>query len=159
MAMRTHNCGELRSDHIDQTVTLCGWVNNYRDHGGLIFIDLRDRAGLTQVVFRPSHRDAHALADKLRHEDVIQVTGIVEARGVDPETGKDLTNPRLATGQIEVAGTDDHVFGSSRAVEHKVLDMNNMQSIGESFRELDRVLARVESPRGVEGKPDALRCL
>ncbi len=106
MAMRTHNCGELRSDHIDQTVTLCGWVNNYRDHGGLIFIDLRDRAGLTQVVFRPSHREAHALADKLRHEDVIQVTGIVEARGVDPETGKDLTNPRLATGQIEVAGHD-----------------------------------------------------
>ncbi len=114
MTMRTHTCGELRSEHIDQTVTLCGWVNNYRDHGGVIFIDLRDRAGLTQIVFRPSYQEAHALADKLRHEDVVQVTGVVEARGVDPETGKDLTNPRLATGQIEVAGHALTVLNKSK---------------------------------------------
>ena len=114
MTMRTHTCGELRFEHIDQTVTLCGWVNNYRDHGGVIFIDLRDRAGLTQIVFRPSYQEAHALADKLRHEDVVQVTGVVEARGVDPETGKDLTNPRLATGQIEVAGHALTVLNKSK---------------------------------------------
>ncbi|MCC5831049.1 MAG: aspartate--tRNA ligase, partial [Phycisphaeraceae bacterium] len=65
---------------------------------------LRDREGLTQLVFRPSAGEAHDLAERLRHEDVIEVTGVVEERGVDPETGKDLSNPRLATGKIEVAG-------------------------------------------------------
>ena len=104
MPARTHDCGALRLEHVGQTISLCGWVNSYRDHGGVIFIDLRDRAGLTQIVFRPSYKEAHNLADRLRNEDVIRIGGEVEERGVDPESGKDLTNPKLPTGQIEVAG-------------------------------------------------------
>lgn len=101
MKTRTHDCGSLREEHVDQTVCLAGWVNNYRDHGGVIFIDLRDRAGITQIVFHPEAAEAHALADKLRNEDVIQITGKVLARGSD-DKGKSLTNPKLATGAIEV---------------------------------------------------------
>ena len=101
MKPRTHDCGSLREEHVDQTVCLAGWVNNYRDHGGVIFIDLRDRAGVTQIVFHPDFAEAHALADKLRNEDVVQITGKVIARGVD-DKGKSLTNPKLATGAIEV---------------------------------------------------------
>jgi aspartyl-tRNA synthetase len=103
MKTRTHDCGSLREEHVDQTVCLAGWVNNYRDHGGVIFIDLRDRAGITQIVFHPEAAEAHALADKLRNEDVIQITGKVLARGTD-DKGKSLTNPKLTTGEIEVQG-------------------------------------------------------
>ena len=101
MNKRTHSCGELRTGQIGQTVALAGWVNNYRDHGGVIFVDLRDREGLTQVVFHPEHTLAHDLASKLRHEDVIWVEAKVVERGVD-EAGRSLVNPKLATGQIEV---------------------------------------------------------
>ena len=78
---RTHLCNVLRKEHIDQTVTLSGWVNSRRDHGGVIFIDLRDREGITQVVFRPEENpQVAALSHDLRGEDVIQVTGCVVAR-------------------------------------------------------------------------------
>ncbi|MEX2671292.1 MAG: aspartate--tRNA ligase [Phycisphaeraceae bacterium] len=97
MLKRTHTCGQLRTDNVDQTVTLAGWVNNYRDHGGVIFVDLRDRDGLTQLVFHPDHAEAHATAAKLRHEDVIVASGRVVSR----EQG--MENPKLATGQVEVS--------------------------------------------------------
>lgn len=104
--MRTQTCGELRKDHIDQTVTLAGWVNNYRDHGGLIFIDLRDRDGITQLKFDPEvSPEPHKLAERLRHEDVVQVTGKVVDRGTN-EKGQSLANPKLATGEIEIEGTE-----------------------------------------------------
>ncbi|MCC7409665.1 MAG: aspartate--tRNA ligase, partial [Phycisphaeraceae bacterium] len=96
MTPRTHDCGALRQDHVGQTVTLAGWVNSYRDHGGVVFIDLRDRKGVTQIVFHPENADAHQLANSLRHEDVLEVTG----QCVKREAG--MENPRLATGQIEV---------------------------------------------------------
>ena len=67
----THNCGEMRKDHVGRTVALAGWVNSYRDHGGVIFIDLRDREGITQIVFHPQQADAHELADQFRNEDVV----------------------------------------------------------------------------------------
>ncbi|MGH7982857.1 MAG: amino acid--tRNA ligase-related protein, partial [Candidatus Udaeobacter sp.] len=94
---RTHNCNSLRKTDIGQQVTLAGWVNVTRDHGGVIFIDLRDREGLTQIVFRPEEnvelaKQAHAL----RGEDVIQVSGCVAARLPGTE------NPNLATGDIEI---------------------------------------------------------
>src|SRR6201987_2699669 len=94
---RTHDCNSLRKSDIGQRVTLAGWVNVTRDHGGVIFIDLRDREGLTQVVFRPEEnaelaKQAHAL----RGEDVIQVSGRVAARLPGTE------NPNLATGEIEI---------------------------------------------------------
>ena len=99
--MRTHHCNALRTGHIDETVTLIGWVNSTRDHGGVIFIDLRDREGLTQVVFRPDDSaEAAKLSHILREEDVVQVTGLVSARLKTTET--DTTNADLATGEIEI---------------------------------------------------------
>ena len=95
--LRTHTNNELTKKHLNKEVTLCGWVNSRRDHGGIIFIDLRDRYGLTQIVFDPEvDKKCHTEADKLRREDVIQVTGKVEERK------KGMKNPKLATGDIEV---------------------------------------------------------
>jgi aspartyl-tRNA synthetase len=99
MLKRTHNCGQLRASHAGQTVTLAGWVNNYRDHGGVIFIDVRDRDGITQLVFHPEAGEAHQAASRLRHEDVIAASGEVVKR----EAG--MTNPRMATGEIEIKCT------------------------------------------------------
>lgn len=94
---RTHTCGELRSSHIGQTVTLNGWVDTRRDLGGVIFIDLRDRYGKTQIVFNPQHhQQSHALAGELRSEYVVSVTGVVEKRPAGTE------NPKLSTGEIDV---------------------------------------------------------
>ncbi len=95
MLYRTHSCGALRDTHVSETVTLSGWVNNYRDHGGVRFIDLRDREGVTQIVFHPEAADAHGVAQKLRREDVITVSGACVIR----EGGE---NPKLITGKIEV---------------------------------------------------------
>ena len=95
--MRTHHCNELRESHIGQTVTLIGWVNSARDHGGVIFIDLRDREGLTQCVFRPEEdSETAALSHTLRDEDVVQVTGLV-ARRLDGSL-----NDKIDTGAIEI---------------------------------------------------------
>jgi aspartyl-tRNA synthetase len=95
---RTHTCAQLRLSDNGQTVKLAGWVHSYRDHGGLVFIDLRDRDGLTQLVFDPDScgQAVHEEARKLRSEWVISVEGLVEPRG------EGLTNPKLATGEIEV---------------------------------------------------------
>lgn len=100
---RTHTCGQLRSSDIPKVVKLSGWVDSYRDHGGLVFIDLRDRAGVTQVIFDPDScgKDTHDLARAIRTEWVIAIEGEVEDRGVD-DKGKSLHNAKLATGDIEV---------------------------------------------------------
>jgi len=94
---RTHNCGQLRSSDEGQDVVLMGWVNSYRDHGGLVFIDLRDREGLTQLVFNPeANPKAHALARTVRTEWVIAAKGRVRHRS------EGMENPKLPTGEIEV---------------------------------------------------------
>jgi aspartyl-tRNA synthetase len=96
--MRTHACGELTAGHVDAAVVLCGWVASRRDHGGVTFIDLRDREGVVQVVFHPEDAaEAHAAAQRLGAEDVLRVTGTVRAR---PEG---MANPQLRTGEVEVA--------------------------------------------------------
>lgn len=98
--MRTHHCNELRDSHIGQAVTLIGWVNSARDHGGVIFIDLRDREGLTQCVFHPEENpEVSALSHTLRDEDVVQVTGRVSKRLEGSE------NAKIATGAIEIVAT------------------------------------------------------
>jgi len=98
MLKRTHNCGELRLSDAGKEVTLAGWVKSYRDHGNLVFFDLRDREGLTQLVFDPETQPkAHKLARTVRCEWVIAAQGVVQPRG------EGLENPKLQTGQIEVA--------------------------------------------------------
>jgi aspartyl-tRNA synthetase len=97
--MRTHYCGQVTAEHIDQTVTVCGWVHRRRDHGGVIFIDLRDREGLVQVVYDPDKPEMFATAERVRNEFVLQVTGLVRRR---PEG---TVNPNLTTGEIEILGS------------------------------------------------------
>jgi aspartyl-tRNA synthetase len=96
--MRSHYCGDVRSDHIDETVSLCGWVHRRRDHGGVIFLDVRDHAGIVQVVFDPDTVESFALADQVRNEFVVAIQGRVRAR----ETA--AVNPKMSTGEIEVLG-------------------------------------------------------
>ncbi|MEQ8999770.1 MAG: aspartate--tRNA ligase [Coleofasciculus sp. B1-GNL1-01] len=95
--MRTHYCGELRSNHVGETVTLCGWVDRRRDHGGVIFLDLRDRTGIVQIVSDPQRTpDSYQNAEAVRNEYVVQITGRVSRR---PD---ESLNPNLSTGEVEV---------------------------------------------------------
>jgi aspartyl-tRNA synthetase len=104
---RTHTCGALNAGDIGKTVVLFGWVNTRRDHGGAVFIDLRDRTGITQVVFQPAFDPvAHERAGELRREFVIGVRGQVQSRGEN-------VNPKLATGEIEVHVSDLEIFNRS----------------------------------------------
>ena len=105
---RTHNCNQLGSDNLDQEVTLMGWVLRRRDHGGVIFIDLRDRWGITQIVFNPEiNPDVHAKAHRLRSEWVLAVKGKVERRPGD------MANPKLKTGDIEVLVSELAILNTS----------------------------------------------
>src|SRR2546423_8460698 len=104
-AMRTHLCGELRLAHAGDQVTLCGWVAHRRDHGGVTFVDLRDREGVVQIVFHPDDApEAHAAAQELRGEWVVRVTGAVRERPPG------MANVDLATGAVEVAATSVKVL-------------------------------------------------
>jgi len=123
--MRTHYCGSVTESLIDDTVTLCGWVDRRRDHGGVIFLDMRDREGIVQVVFDPDTEEAFALADKVRSEYVLKITGRV--RGRDEAT----VNPAMATGKIEVLGKELELF-SSAATPPFPLDAHH--SVGEDVR-------------------------
>ena len=94
--LKSHGCGELRPEHAGRPVTLAGWVHRRRDHGGLIFIDLRDNSGIVQIIFDPGAGDAHAVASSVRSEYVLQVSGTVAERAPG------MVNPRLPTGAVEV---------------------------------------------------------
>lgn len=124
--LKTHTCGELRSQHVGQTVTLAGWVHRRRDHGGLIFIDLRDHFGLTQIVFNPATAaQAHELATTFRSEFVVRVTGQVTARPAGQE------NPNLATGEIEVYVTHAEILNDSKNPPFLI---NVEENVDESLR-------------------------
>jgi len=107
--LRTHTCGDLGEAQVGETVTLCGWVDSYRDHGGGLFVDLRDRYGLTQVVFNPpdTSPETIAVSKSLRAEYVVKVTGSVAAR---PEG---MANPKMATGKIELRATELELLNPS----------------------------------------------
>jgi aspartyl-tRNA synthetase len=107
-AMRTHACGQLRASDADAEIALCGWVAHRRDHGGVTFIDLRDREGVVQLVFHPADApDAHEAAQSLGAEDVVRVTGVVHLRPAG------MVNPGLDTGEIEVAATGLEILSES----------------------------------------------
>ncbi len=107
--LRTHTCGQLTGKDVNQTVTLCGWVNARRDHGGLIFIDLRDRYGITQVVFNPDvNAEAFKAAEAVRPEWVLKITGAVSKRFAGTE------NSKMKTGEIEIVASDLDVLNKAK---------------------------------------------
>jgi aspartyl-tRNA synthetase len=123
--MRSHYCGDLREEHIGQEITLTGWVHRRRDHGGVIFLDLRDREGIAQVVFDPDREASFALADSCRNEFVVKVNGLVRAR---PEG---TTNPNMGTGQIEVLGKEIEILNKA---ETPPFQLDEHQQVGEDVR-------------------------
>jgi aspartyl-tRNA synthetase len=129
---RSHLCDQLRKEHIGQTVTLSGWVNSARDHGGVIFIDLRDREGLTQVVFRPEENaEVAAQSHELRDEDVIQVIGVVSARLSGTE------NSKLATGDIEIVATSFKVLNKADVLPFQLDRELSNEDLRMKYRYLD----------------------
>ncbi len=105
--MRTHYCGQLNASLCDQIVTIAGWAHRRRDHGGVIFIDLRDRVGLAQVVCDPDRPEMFAIAESVRHEFCLQITGKVRCR---PEG---TINPNLPSGEIEILCHEIEVLNAS----------------------------------------------
>lgn len=123
--MRSTFGGTLNKSNLDQEVTLCGWADRRRDHGGVIFIDLRDREGIVQVVFDPDAKEKFELADKVRSEYVLRVTGKVRARS------EATVNPNMQTGEIEVYGTDLEILNSAETVPFQLDEHTN---VGEEVR-------------------------
>ncbi len=124
--LRTHTCGELRKEHGEQTVTLCGWVAARRDHGKLIFIDIRDRYGITQVVFVPSvSKEAHEVASKLGPEFVIKVTGSVTVRPAK------MVNKDIGTGEVELCATGLEILNESLV---PVFEIDDNVDVSEDLR-------------------------
>ncbi len=117
-SMHTHTCGELRRENVGEEVTLTGWVSRRRDHGGLIFCDLRDREGITQLTFDPEHSDGDAfkIAETMRPEWPIKIHGVVRARG------EETTNVKLATGEIEVLTDHAEVLNTSMTPPFQIED-------------------------------------
>ena len=123
--MRSHYCGALGTTNIDETVTLCGWVDRRRDHGGVIFLDMRDRQGIVQVVFDPDTQEHFQRADRVRSEYVLKVTGRVRARS------EATVNPAMATGEIEVLGKELEILNQAATPPFQ---MDEYTSVGEEVR-------------------------
>ncbi len=136
---RTTTCNSLRKEDIGQTATLAGWVNSRRDHGGVIFIDLRDRDGLTQVVFRPEeHAQVAEASHGLRSEDVIQVTGVVTGRLPGTE------NAKLPTGEIEIIASELKVLNKSEVPPFPLDDPKVNEDLRLEYRYLDLRTAHMQ---------------
>ena len=130
--MRTHHCNELKESHIGETVSLIGWVNSARDHGGVIFIDLRDREGLTQCVFRPEEDAAVAeLSHTLREEDVVRVTGKVARRLEGAE------NDKMATGTVEIVASKLEIVNKADVLPFQLDKELSNEDIRMKYRYLD----------------------
>jgi aspartyl-tRNA synthetase len=177
MLVRRYSCGALRAQDAGATVELNGWVNRRRDHGGLIFVDLRDRDGITQVVFDPQH-PSFVQAEHLRHEDVLRVTGPVRLRPSGTE------NPNLPTGDIEIGVQELEILNRSQVppfqvnvdgevdenlrLEYRYLDLrrprmqNNIRMrhrIVKAFRDFfdDRGFVEIETPMLIKSTPEGAR--
>jgi len=128
--MRTNYCGELNQENIGQTVEICGWVNRRRDHGGVIFLDMRDKRGIAQVVINPDNSD-FSLAESIRNEFVLKITGSVIARG------EGMTNPKLASGGIEIVADHIEILNTSKPVPFQIDATDTSEEVRLKYRYLD----------------------
>ena len=150
--MRTHKCGELNTDHLAEVVDLCGWVHRRRDHGGVIFIDLRDRAGLVQIVFDPDSPETFAVAESVRSEYVLKIQGVVRNR---PEG---TINPNMPTGEIEVLVKQVEVLNKAETPPFPLegdIEVNEETRL--RYRYID--LRRSEMQEKMKIRRDVTRCL
>jgi aspartyl-tRNA synthetase len=129
--MRTHYCGQVTAAQLDQTVTLCGWAHRRRDHGGVIFIDLRDREGLVQVVCDPDRAQTFATAESVRNEFVLKITGRVRRRPAG------TVNPNMASGEIEVLAQDIEVLNAAITPPFQIDDENLSETTRLTHRVID----------------------
>src|SRR6476646_6863404 len=129
--MRTHYCGELSAALVDRTVTLCGWAHRRRDHGGVIFIDLRDREGLAQVVCDPDRKDAFAAAERVRNEFVLRVTGRVRRRP------QGTVNPELRSGEVERLAHEVEILNPSASLPFQLDEENLNENTRLTHRVID----------------------
>ncbi len=149
--MRTHLCGEINESHIDETITATGWVENRRDHGGVIFIDLRDRGGILQVVIDPDTPEAFQLADASRNEYVLQITGLVRAR---PEG---TTNKNMPTGMVEVLVKEMEILSKSEPLPFQLDDNDTSEPVRLKYRFLD--LRRPQMQRTLRLRHEAIKTM
>ncbi len=129
--MRTHYCGTLNTDQLDQTVSICGWAHRRRDHGGVIFIDLRDREGLAQVVCDPDRADMFKIAESVRNEFVLRITGKVRRRPAG------TTNANLTSGEIEILCQEIEVLNASVTPPFQLDDENLSENVRLTHRVID----------------------
>ena len=129
--MRTHPCGVITREQLEEHVTFCGWVHRRRDHGGVIFIDLRDHTGLVQVVFDPDRADAFALAEQVRNEFVLRITGRVRDRP------QGTINPDMTTGEVEVLGHEIQILNRAATPPFQLDDTNVSEENRLKFRYID----------------------
>ena len=152
LLMRTLYCGELSAAAIDQTVVLCGWVHRRRDHGGVIFLDLRDRSGIAQIVFDPDAAESFALADQVRNEYVLQVEGRVRARPAGSE------NPDMPTGEVEVLGATLELLNRSDTPPFQLDEYSDAgDEVRLQYRYID--LRRPEMFRALQSRAQIVACI
>ncbi|NOQ35214.1 MAG: aspartate--tRNA ligase [Methylococcaceae bacterium] len=150
--MRSHKCGELNTAHLEETVDLCGWVHRRRDHGGVIFIDLRDRTGLVQIVFDPDTAETFAIAESVRSEYVLKVQGKVRNR---PEG---TINPNMATGEVEILIKEIEILNKSETPPFPIeSDIEVNEDTRLRYRYID--LRRTEMQQKMRFRRDVTRCL
>jgi len=150
--MRTHYCSDVNEAMIDATTTVCGWVHNRRDHGGVIFLDIRDSSGLVQVVYEPELSDVFSVAEKLRHEFVVRVTGKVRPRPAG------MINDKMATGRIEIVGTHLEILNQAQTPpflpdEHQLVN----EDLRYRYRYLD--LRRTDMQQNLILRHKLVRCI
>ncbi|MDB9864552.1 aspartate--tRNA ligase [Candidatus Thioglobus sp.] len=129
--MRSNFCGELNKTNLNEEVILCGWVNRRRDHGGVIFLDLRDKKGLAQIVINPETADTFKLAETIRNEFVIKVTGKVLARD------SEMINKKIPTGEVEVLANKIEILNASKPIPFQLDSMETSEEVRLKYRYLD----------------------
>ncbi len=129
--MRTHFCGELNKSFLEKEVVLCGWVNRRRDHGGVIFLDLRDKIGLAQIVINPETNETFKLAEIIRNEFVLKVTGKVIARD------SEMINKKISTGEIEVLANEIEILNTSKPIPFQLDSVDTSEEVRLKYRYLD----------------------